>query len=951
MADSGSQDRIDIALGADTSGLDDAERRSLAFVNSVEQQVRKFQASGQDIGSFFTGVREGITAEANAIRAELGKPLAFHAEQALNTSDALIAKLGLVTRSAATARAALSTPIGPPPSLGPTLLASQQDTRGVLIAEESRRSQRELSGLRDVMLQEGQTARVAAGSNVAAAESIAVLGGAATRGAGAMESHHAATRRAASAIGIMAAESVGASSPLARLAEAGLLFGGGEIAILAVAGAVLVAAKAYEFFTKGQREAKEATDKNREALQHLKEVQQGPVVAAQTSFETQRKDVERLKQSLADLTIRQREAASVPAGRSGVPSLAAQNDLLAQRKVLLQELAAATDLLGVASKGVDDAVSATHGAELLAALKQEVQAFGLSEIAARKLAITLDHDLKDAQKATALGLLDTLGALQKQRKEMDDLIKGVNLPDTNLGLDQAIKSLDAALAKPHKVSIFLDIGDVDSLLTGKLAEIQQRQREASAKVFGNIALPATDVSANFDRAAASVDDVNESLTRAAAASNKFFARALRDAIDTRTAVEKLNDGIHDVTSGLDAVVGAAHNIGLIGDEAANAIGSVLSLGDAIGNVIEKASAGNILGLVGAGIGVLGSLLGKSALEQEHDRILAENNQRLRELSVNLERTLGLGAAANAQQLAAVLAAERVINAPSKIDILSRQPQRALDDGLRSVGLTLAEFERIVKDQTGLEILDSKGHLVAATLEQADAALKKYIETQTRFNETFAEQTRRLDLGSRLRGEPQDAASSIAREVAAAAKLSPAITDAFKNVDFVDQAAVRQAFLGLFNKFDLGQLTAEDLGLSKEDFLKFLDDGAGFLDDFNNSVLGATKNLLNVPDISTLAELEFRARSPINRPGDGASLPPFVPDISPITDAASALRIVADFLKQQQAKPAPTSLTQNITGPINVNIQGKVDDPAANARAVRAEFTRTTLRAGGREGTA
>ena len=96
--------------------------------------------------------------------------------------------------------------------------------------------------------------------------------------------------------------------------------------------------------------------------------------------------------------------------------------------------------------------------------------------------------------------------------------------------------------------------------------------------------------------------------------------------------ERLNEEVHRLTRGLDQVAGAAANVGLIGEEAAQAIGSVLDLADAVGNLIESASAGNVLGLIGAGIGFLGGLVGPSETEREHNRIIQENTEAIKRLT-------------------------------------------------------------------------------------------------------------------------------------------------------------------------------------------------------------------------------------------------------------------------------------------------------------------------------
>lgn len=225
-----------------------------------------------------------------------------------------------------------------------------------------------------------------------AEDGVAIASG---RAGAATTAHGLGAKQTALHFVTFAASTVGLDSAIARTAAnvaiAGTAFTGIGTIITGISLAVIAGAEAWHLFNRSQEEAKEKADSNREALQRLRETQKGPVVTAQASFDTQRAEVERLSKALADLTVRQREAATIPAGRTGVPSLAAQNDLTKERIKLLKELADASSLLAAASQAVTDAERQEHGAELLRSLNQEVEAFGLGEIAARKLEIGRAH--------------------------------------------------------------------------------------------------------------------------------------------------------------------------------------------------------------------------------------------------------------------------------------------------------------------------------------------------------------------------------------------------------------------------------------------------------------------------------------------------------------------------------------------------------------------------------
>jgi hypothetical protein len=141
----GSQDRLDIALGADTSGLDTAEARSLAFVDRITRShgpgrqespptrhqhrpapglahrgrgVRRpvllrapaghvrgaggdqradLSSGGQGIAAQATGLSQALARAGDATRAlaaQAAEPVVLNTQPAISAADTLIAKLG-----------------------------------------------------------------------------------------------------------------------------------------------------------------------------------------------------------------------------------------------------------------------------------------------------------------------------------------------------------------------------------------------------------------------------------------------------------------------------------------------------------------------------------------------------------------------------------------------------------------------------------------------------------------------------------------------------------------------------------------------------------------------------------------------------------------------------------------------------------------------------------------
>lgn len=210
--------------------------------------------------------------------------------------------------------------------------------------------------------------------------------------------------------------------------------------------------------------------------------------------------------------------------------------------------------------------------------------------------------------------------------------------------------------------------------------------------------------------------------------------------------ERLNEEVHRLTRGLDQVAGAAANVGLIGEEAAQAIGSVLDLADAVGNLIESASAGNVLGLIGAGIGFLGGLVGPSETEREHNRIIQENTEAIKRLTEAQLPALGQADLDAAKAgLDAVLDTERGRRALERAGF--GRPKigfdaSELEEQLEAAGTSLEELDRIAR-ANGIQLLDSKGHVVATEMERLRAAFAAGLITADSFTEAMAQATQQL----------------------------------------------------------------------------------------------------------------------------------------------------------------------------------------------------------------
>lgn len=331
-----------------------------------------------------------------------------------------------------------------------------------------------------------------------------------------------------------------------------------------------------------------------------------------------------------------------------------------------------------------------------------------------------------------------------------------------------------------------------------------------------------------------------------AAARQEAAQAQRAAANTVDEIAAANEAISSATAAQFAAT--LHQI------------------QAIGSVISSA-----IGLV---TGVVNALVGG---ESAHDRILRENTEAIERNTAAQEVQARFGGPSGQLDFARradealraffAQAAEReeAINTlvsqgiERTIAELQVGPPPSLEGELNDLGISLQDLQ-VIADQFGLTVVDN-GHIVADALTQLDAEIRRSIDAQFRWQNTFDDQERRLRLASRLSGEEQSPEAEFRRRITAAINAgATAIGDAFQGVDFGDPEAVRRALQALEDQFnnansDLDQQIGR---LSRDDFIRFLEEGADFLDSFNEGVKDATAQLedLNIPEGFRRAAIAF-----------------------------------------------------------------------------------------------
>jgi hypothetical protein len=980
----------------------------------------------------YTQALSNVQDAAQRVAVDAATPVPFVAQPAIGAANILIERLGLVQRTAVGAREALSQPLVLPSTAASDLALLASGLQGQrTAAEEARVANQKLL---ETMLQQGQAARRAAGDNEAAAAALGTVTSQQGRVVEGSNSAHAGVSRLRGGLTALAVTASGTSPAIGSVVSGLLLLGAGSTVVLGVAAGIATIGFAYDHLTEKSRQAREAHEK---LLDELRKRVTGPDETGPAAENAA------AQKAIGDaMHERKRLQDEITAG--GLDQL---NVLVRQQaiEVQLRKETEARTLAGTSNAAATAALTqdTSAGTAMVRALAIQAASFGQNEFAAKRLAVAMDESLTPSQRAAATALLRTLEGYDAQKRAAEDAARAAERDGAAIrdSFAAALQVVDEAIAK---------------LGQNRFGELIARQRKDARAGTGLGLLPAADtgISAGFDQAQASVHGVETALEKAAAASNRFFQKALRDAEDTRDANTRLADSVHEITRGLDEVLGASVSVGLIGEEAGRSIGAVLNLADALGKVAESASTGNILGAIGAGVGLIGGLLNPGPTET--DRLLAENNQRLAQLSASLDRQLQSAGrtAATAAQVAGLQGLPHTFG-PKGADLGINQS--AFEASLAASGLTIEQWAARVQSLTGLDVLDDRGHIVAATLAQADAAFQKlndeithlgtsiedqrqnqvnrdalglsdrsrdprvaelqrqreielgnlsldpaeeariqaldlttaqgraaFLEEQRSlflraqngqltaeqiggfqnaqevanaagaaaaaldaFGKSLASETEKISLRSRLAGQPQDAASVFDRQIMAAASVVGDSSREFQRQLLgllpLEGDALREALLKLFDSFqaeglDLGNLTPDEL-------MQLFSAGADALGAFTDATAAATKSMQSVPDFFRLGEAEFAARAV--GPNDGSLLPVTRFD-GPLVHAETRQALPASAPALPASVTAEQRTVVNLYGSVTVVVTGKVDDPKANARAVKAEFTRSVLAQTGRE---
>jgi hypothetical protein len=957
-----------LALTVDVGDIDEAQQRTAALTQTIETLA----AGKGDLAGFFTGLAEGAreafaefqqgadavapaVAEASDAQRELAARTLEAAEAfraagvAEATLNATLERSGLLSVQAAQAlQAAAVAARQAAEGLGPLaqgasalgLLGTQADAAekslaklparaaaidavAAAMARGSRGSLDFQVGLRRLEQQQEAARqraellatanqRLVAGMSAAGREAFAASAG--TRAwelglanlrarQGALDTSFAISGKGAEKLRAgfqaLALQATGTSPAIANLVNGLLLLGPGSTAVLGVAAAAAVIGVAYNALTKNAREAKEEAEKLTEELIRQGNIRVDPAFEARESLKKLDTQADRTRAELARLEEQQQRLVQIqsPSTPLGGEEALFESATFADASARIAQLQADLERLAKAQKEARNEIAEAIQASSFGDIRDlsiQIATFGQGEIAARKLAVAMDGSLEPGVRKVTLALLDQLDALQKNAKAQEELQRLAN----QMFLDrQAIFAGAGDLGE--RVVILkprLDSSELESALDRVAAEAADALGEP---IDGGLNDELTEAEAN---------------ARALASLLREIGLRLKDIGNANVSgsTDDLAAAIVDVTRGLDRMVGAASNIGLISDEAARALNSVLDLGDALANVAASASAGNILGLVGAGVNLIGGLFGGGP--SESDRIREENSRAIERLTATIEQR-GIGDLGRARDLVGSDEFQQL----AQLFRISQHTGLDLDDGfqqaLDAAGLSLRELQVIAEQVApGLELFDSKGRLVAGALDDLAKAIDAVVESETGVPTAFDAVLKLLDFESRAKGEEQTPLDAFERAIEALGLVDTNLDDRFKGADTEEE--FREVLLGIIEDLQKGALSPAERGsLTPEDIDRILELGIDALEGFTDSVDKAKNSLLemsNVPLGFRQAHHAFEAQTPASsvivsgggsdrvtipparvRGGDGASLPT---DVRAVAEAIARQRPTVVFEK-------------------------------------------------------
>jgi hypothetical protein len=327
--------------------------------------------------------------------------------------------------------------------------------------------------------------------------------------------------------------------------------------------------------------------------------------------------------------------------------------------------------------------------------------------------------------------------------------------------------------------------------------------------------------------------------------NLLLFRRAQASFETRAATEKARTGatvgmnFEELTASLTSAIGIVVN--------------VFTTMEAIGNAI----------------------FGLSETEREHMQILQDNNRHLDEMRLALQGFTGaIGQQLTAAQAIArpdVIQAAQRFSSETSLERVGLLPQgTALRDFnlvLAKSGLSLAALQKIA-EQNGINILDSKGRLVADAFNQLVQAIEISRKTFFVWADTLDDQSKRIELFNNVFNVPDTGQQAVQDQLTLLDQLAPDLfKQFFAGVDLSDMTAVEAALQAFTQALLDGSLEASDSLklLNKDEVIRIITDMANGFDKLREATDKMTESALNVPTWFKRAQFTFESAAAVMKP--------------------------------------------------------------------------------------
>lgn len=320
-------------------------------------------------------------------------------------------------------------------------------------------------------------------------------------------------------------------------------------------------------------------------------------------------------------------------------------------------------------------------------------------------------------------------------------------------------------------------------------------------------------------------------------------------LDAKT--QAVIDTLGDVRGVLDDFGALAEAIGGINDDL---IAGVNNVGDLIGAMQNLSQFKDILGkdflkalpgLIGAasaGVKIIADVV--NTADPADLALRRQNNTALRDLTLELRESKGLGGQASVADAIGKLNLDKLIVLSSKAGnpgTLSqdKRNQQVIDEINRELANTGLTFEDVAKQakELGIELINDKGKLVPKELETLRAAALASAEALRHFSGSIDNIALQRDTREKLRlGRDLTPAETLGNQVSVFQRVAPALAKFIDGIDTTTEEGrdkLRKQLLALTDAIEFGAVAAEDFGQFKD-----ADEALAFINQFADNINAA-----------------------------------------------------------------------------------------------------------------